>query len=80
MNIYRLSHRAECPKGGLVDAYEIIVESPATIMVEDILAALKAAPKKVFQEELADFLRNRIGAKVTLVGIHHGVEIRSVRL
>lgn len=79
MNIYKTTHRADCPNGGLVDAYKITVESPDMIEVEAIQKCLKEAPKKLFQEQLADLLRKRLGATIKVVGFHHGVKVKCVR-
>ncbi len=79
MNRYELQHRAKCPNGNLVDTYEITIESTATIMVEDITKTLTAAPDPIFQEVLADYLRATLGARVVIVGMHHGVKVTSTR-
>jgi len=80
MNIYRTTHRARCPNGELIDSYEITIRSDATIMVEDILRALKQAPPTIYQEDLATLLRAKLGAQVTVEGSHHGIHITSTRL
>lgn len=79
MNRYELTHRAKCPNGGLVDCYEITIESLTTIHVEEISKTLKAAPDPIFQEDLADHLRNTLGACVIIVGTHHGIKITTIR-
>lgn len=79
MNIYELTHRTPCPNGGLMDAYAIKIESEQTIMVEDILKAMKEAPSPTFQEALADWLRNQLGARITITGIHYGIKITCLR-
>ena len=79
MNTYKLTHRAKCPNGSLMDAYEIIIRSAETIMVESILETLKAAPSTIYHEDLATHLRNTLGAEVTIEGWHHGIHITSVR-
>lgn len=79
MNIYRLSHRALCPNGNLIDVYKITIKSKAMIMVEDIDSAIKSAPDPVFQEDLADHLRNTLGAEIIVLGTHYGIEIESRR-
>lgn len=79
MNTYRTTHRAGCPNGNLMDAYQITIHSQATIMVEDILKSLNNAPPMIYQEDLATFLRAKLGAEVTVEGWHHGVQIISTR-
>jgi hypothetical protein len=77
MNTYQLTHRASCPNGDLVDAYEITIRSQTTIMVEEILRTLKEAPPRIYQENLASLLRAKLGAAVTVEGWHHGIHITS---
>lgn len=79
MNRYEIEHRSKCPNGGLVDIYAITIESAAKIMVEDISKTITDAPNPIFQEDLADHLRNAIGARVTIIGTHHGIKITSIR-
>jgi hypothetical protein len=79
MNTYQLTHRSRCPNGELMDAYQVTVRSPQTIMVEDLLATLNAAPATIYHEDLATYLRNSIGAEVTVEGWHHGVFISANR-
>ena len=79
MNTYELQHTATCPNGNLVDLYEIKIESPKPIQVEALIQALEDSPKSIYQEDLTDWLRSRIPARITTVGIHHGVRITCVR-
>ena len=79
MNRYELEHRAKCPNGNLVDAYAITIKSASKIMVEDIAKALAAAPDTIFQEDLADHLRATLGARIVIVGLHHGIKITTTR-
>lgn len=80
MNIYKLSHAAHCPNDGIADVYEITIESNNAIQVELILSTLEGSPKVIFQEDLTDYLRRDIPAKITTVGTHHGVQITCVRV
>ncbi|MEY4245521.1 MAG: hypothetical protein RLZZ245_3106, partial [Verrucomicrobiota bacterium] len=41
-------------------------------MVEDITSAIKNAPNPVFQEDLADHLRDTLGAEIIVFGTHYG--------
>jgi hypothetical protein len=79
MNIYEITHQADCPNGELKDVYEIMIRSEQTIMVEEIRRTIKAAPPKIYQEDLATFLRSKLGAEITVVGWHHGIKITSHR-
>ena len=79
MNTYQITHRAACPNGDLMDAYQITIRSQSTIMVEDILRALKESPAKIYQEDLATLLRAKLGAEITIEGWHHGIHITSTR-
>ena len=79
MNTYETTHRAKCPNGSLVDTYQVKIQSQATIMVEDIISALNDAPSQIFQEDLATLLRSQIGAEITIIGSHHGIQITSFR-
>lgn len=78
MNIYRLSHRASCPNGNLLDVY-ITIKSKSMVMVEDITSAIKSTPNPIFQEDLADHLRDTLGAEIIVLGTHYGIEIESRR-
>ena len=79
MNTYETTHSAECPNGQLRDHYEIKVESSETIQVEHIMKTLKDLPAKTYQEEIADILRAKLGASVTVTGWHFSVKITSYR-
>jgi len=79
MNIYELTHTGTCPNGELVDTYSIKIESSKSIQVEALISALDDSPDTIYQEDLADWLRCRIPAKITIVGLHHGVKITSIR-
>ena len=79
MNIYETTHRAACPNGKLIDTYEIKVTSHDTLIAEDLMEILASAPKQIFQEDLADHLRARLGAKVEVVGWHYGIKITCIR-
>lgn len=75
MNTYELTHTAQCPNGQLMDSYQITIKSAQIIQVEHILETLKQAPVKIYQEDLATFLRSRIAGEVTIIGWHHGIKI-----
>jgi hypothetical protein len=79
MNIYEITHRAACPNGKLIDTYQIKIASHNTIIVEDLIELLKDAPKQIYQEDLADYLRAKLGAKVEVIGWHYGIKITCTR-
>ncbi len=79
MNTYKIKHTAKCPNGDLVDSYDIALRSPFSIQVEYIIQTLENAPKEIYQEDLADYLRSKIAAEITVMGWHHGVQIISER-
>lgn len=79
MNTYETTHAATCPNGLLNDHYEIKVESANTIQVELIQKTLNELPHRAYQEDIADILRAKLGASVTVVGWHFNVKITSYR-
>jgi len=58
-----------------MDSYQITLKSAETIQVELILETLKQAPAKIYQEDLATFLRSRLAGDLTIIGWHHGIKI-----
>ena len=79
MNIYETTHRAACPNGKLIDTYEIKITSHDTIIVENLMEILQSAPKEIYQEDLADYLRAKTGAVVEIIGWHYGIKITCIR-
>ena len=79
MNTYETTHRATCPNGKLIDTYEIKITSHNTLIVEDLMEILANSPKEIYQEDLADHLRAKIGAKVEVIGWHYGIKITCTR-
>lgn len=79
MNTYTTTHRAKCPNGILMDEYAITIRSASTIIVEDLIAILKAAPSPIYQEDLADYLKAKLGCAVTVEGSHYGIHVRCER-
>lgn len=79
MNIYETIHRAVCPNGKLVDTYKIKITSHNTLVVEELMEILAKSPKQIYQEDLADYLRAKIGAKIEVVGWHYGIKIICIR-
>ena len=62
-----------------MDEYAITIRSASTIIVEDLIAILKAAPSPIYQEDLADFLKAKLGCAVTVEGSHYGIHVRCER-
>jgi hypothetical protein len=77
LNIYTQRFRATCPKNGRAVDYVLTIESPRTIMVEDIQAAV--SDLRGYHEEFADMLWQNFGGKQTLVAHHHGTDIETIR-
>lgn len=79
MNTYETTHRAHCPNGKLIDTYEIKITSHNTLIVEEIMDILANSPKQIYQEDLADYIRAKVGAKVEIIGWHYGIKITCIR-
>lgn len=70
---HKIQIQCNCPSDKLPDLYECIVECERTIPVERIMKlADKAARKRVYQEELTQWLARRLNARVTTTGWHFG--------
>jgi hypothetical protein len=66
---------ARCPNHSGTDSYECEVVMDRLMMVEDILEITDGyGLKKIFQEDLAQELANKLRAEVTLRGLHAGVK------
>lgn len=81
MNRYEFEIKAKCPNGKLGDVYACSIESERTIMpVETIVLFIQSVEKrKIFQEDLADELRNEFQCRATVIGWHFGVKIICTR-
>lgn len=79
MNIYKTTHKANCPNGNLADTYKITIKSQEMIMVEYIAKVLLELPPEAYHEQIATMLRNKLGAEIKVVGHHHGVKITCIR-
>jgi hypothetical protein len=79
MNIYRHTFAAVCPADGETIVYRLEIRSISMIRVEDIKAAT-ALIKKGWHEQIADLLSESLGEDQTIIAIHQGVEIETVRL
>ncbi len=73
--IYETQIATICPSDKENDFYLVTVESRRTVMVEDILAAIKEwENKKAYQEDITAALSRSLGCIVTTVGWHSGVK------
>lgn len=80
MNAYNFELKALCPNGKLEDRYDCRLVSGDTIQVERIVAYVKASKKRrLYQENLADELRNKFQAKVVVTGWHFGIQVICTR-
>lgn len=78
MNIYRLTFPATCPNDGELILYKLEIRTPSVIYVEH-LKAETALIKTGLHEQIADRLQQRFGGEQTMVAIHQGVEIETLR-
>jgi hypothetical protein len=62
-----------------MDEYAITVCSSSTIIVEDLMAILKSAPSPIYQEDLADYLKAKLGCVVIVEGSHYGIHVKCER-
>ena len=77
-NTYQIEVRAQCPVNPSdTDLYAFTIESESLIEVEKIVEFFKsnAGAKNVFQEALTQKCAVTLGAKVTSVGWHSGVQV-----
>ncbi len=79
MNIYRHTFTAVCPSDGESIIYRLEIHSHAMIRVEHIKTAT-ALIKQGWHEQIADGLAEQFGGKQTIIAVHQGVEIETVRL
>ena len=63
-----------------MDSYQITIKSQPIIMVEEIITTLKQCPNPIYQEDLADYLRTKLGTEIAVDGWHHGIFVRCERL
>ena len=79
MNTYRHTFAAVCPSDGETIVYRLELKSLSMIHVEHIRAAT-ALIKKGWHEQIADRLSESLGGDQTIIAMHQGVEIETVRL
>ena len=73
---YRFVMIGRCPVDNSIDSYDVLVESPTTIMAELILQFLgHTIDKPATQERLTEALRHFLGGqcRVTSTGMHSGI-------
>lgn len=78
MNIYKLKFYAECPSDGEMIEYDWTIESDVMLKVE----LLKQSCRMIvsgYHENLADDLFKQYRKKQTIVAVHMGVEITTIR-
>jgi len=94
-NRYITTFTALCPNNNDIDTYQITIETNQFWQIEDIVAYLNAMKsKKIYQEDLNELLVKKLHTtktspyyrrnqgfegRITLVGVHQGVEITTVR-
>ena len=77
-NIYRFKFSARCPADGANIEYAAEICANTMIRVESIHLHLTDI-KEGFQEELADAMHAAFGGKLSIRGVHQGIEILSLR-
>ena len=73
----KICHKIEvvclCPSDRLGDVYQCEIHTERVIKVEDIIELVDSLKEKsLYQEDLAEFLRRELKAKVVLRGTHYG--------
>jgi|TARA_R100000426_G_scaffold43893_1_gene33415 hypothetical protein len=77
MNNYQFKLVCRCPYDGMVNIYDVTVESNEQVDVEKFIQFQKEIyEKKYLQEQLSKMLSEMFG-RVTIVGEHSGVKIVS---
>lgn len=72
---YELKLTAICPIHKVQDHYDLIVESPHQIYVEELMEFAKACEaKEETQEQITATFARKFGCQVTTVGYHSGVK------
>lgn len=78
MNIYKASFYATCPSDNDIINYQLEICTDSIIWVEHIKTALSLI-KSGYHETIADELHKRFRGYQTIVAIHQGVEITTIR-
>jgi len=77
VNIYEMTFLAPCPVNNVVIEYAWRMESPNTVMVEDIVDFV--AHVEGFHEVIASELYAKFQGHQTMTAYHHGVRITTLR-
>lgn len=78
MNTYEYTFHSLCPNDGDMIEYKLSIQTPKTIMVEDIIDACEFHHAG-YQEEIADDLSDVLGGFQVLQAAHQGVRITTQR-
>jgi hypothetical protein len=71
--VHRIEIVARCPFDQRGDVYVCEVHAERVIPVEDIISAAdEAAGMVIYQEDLAEWMRNKLRARIVLRGTHFG--------
>ena len=77
MNSYQFKLVCRCPYDGMVNIYDVTVESNEQVDVEKFIKFQEEVyEKRYLQEQLSKMLSEMFG-KVTIIGEHSGVKIVS---
>lgn len=79
-NKYIAKIKGRCPNDTeIIDNYKCVIEGKNMIMVEDLKKYLKGFKEvDIYQEDLTKLIARKYrGCKVTLIGKHLGVKIKS---
>ena len=77
MNSYQFKLVCRCPYDGMVNIYDVTVESNEQVDVEKFIKFQEEIyEKRYLQEQLSKMLSEMFG-KVTIIGEHYGVKIVS---
>jgi hypothetical protein len=79
VNIYRTSFSRRCPINGAVIYYELKLWSSATVIAEDMQAAIDGLPGAILHEEMADLLTASLPGRQIIEGMHGFILIRTER-
>ncbi len=72
---YEMKLTAVCPIHKVLDHYDLTVESPHQIFVEEIIAFAKECEgKEQTQEQITATIAARFTATITTIGYHSGVK------
>jgi len=77
VNLYRFTFQRVCPADGATVDYTLELITTGMVLVEEIRKACTGGP--VFQEALADELRDVFGGVQRIVAVHQGVQVETLR-